>query len=180
LLSHCLIYYLTNKYINIQNQRYPHIRKKVRINGGITTSKGLRKETGHAFLVTVLRVVFGITVFNAGIAHLLGGQGAFVGALLSQGTAVGSWVAANAGFMFPLVVTAMLLTGLSLVFGIFARLGSIVLALFAIFFIIGMNSWIGNLAMLGAAVGFIIVGPGRYYGLDIWVLKKWRALKILA
>jgi uncharacterized membrane protein YphA (DoxX/SURF4 family) len=110
----------------------------------------------------------------------LGGQGAFVGALLSQGTAVGTWVAANAGFMFPLVVIAMLLTGLSLIFGILARLGSIVLVLFAIFFIVGMNSWIGNLAMLGTAIGLIIIGPGRYYGLDIWVLKKAPALKILA
>lgn len=124
--------------------------------------------------------MFGITVFNAGIGHLLGGQGAFVGALLSQGTAVGTWVAANAGFMFPLVVIAMLLTGLSLIFGILARLGSIVLVLFAIFFIVGMNSWIGNLAMLGTAIGLIIIGPGRYYGLDIWVLKKAPALKILA
>jgi uncharacterized membrane protein YphA (DoxX/SURF4 family) len=146
----------------------------------MTTSKGLRSETGHAFLVTVLRVVFGITILNGGIHHFLGGQALFAIIVGGSGTAIGSWVAANVGLMFPLVVVSMWLTGLSLIFGIFARLGSVVQLLFAMFFIFGMNSWIGNLAMLGTAIGFIIVGPGRYYGLDIWLLKKAPALRILA
>ncbi len=150
------------------------------IIGGITTSKGLRRETGHAFLVTVLRVAFGITIFDAGVHHFLGGQALFAIIVGSSGSAVGTWVAANASFMFPLVIISMLLTGFSLIFGIFARLGSVAQLLFAIFFILGVGSWIGNLAMLGVAIGFIIVGPGRYYGLDTYLLKRAPGLKFLA
>jgi len=142
-------------------------------------SKGLRSVTGHAFLVTVLRVAFGVTIFNAGLHHFLQGPAAF-GFLGFVGTAVGSWVLANASFMWPLVVISMWLTGISLIFGILARLGSVAQFLFALFFILGALSWIGNLAMLGVAIGFIIVGPGRYYGVDSYLLEKYKWLKYLA
>lgn len=124
--------------------------------------------------------MFGITVFNAGVHHFLGGQALFAIIVGGSGSAIGTWVAANAAFMFPLVVISMWLTGLSLIFGIFARLGSFVLLLFAIFFILGVGSWIGNLTMLGVAIGFIIVGPGRYYGVDSHLLEKMPGLKFLA
>ena len=121
-----------------------------------------------------------MTIFNAGVHHFLGGQTLFAGIVSSTGSAVGTWVAANAGFMFPLVFISMWLTGLSLIFGIVARLGSVVQLLFAIFFILGLNSWIGNIAMLAVAIGFIIVGPGRYYGVDSWLLEKVPGLRFLA
>jgi uncharacterized membrane protein YphA (DoxX/SURF4 family) len=125
-------------------------------------------------------MMFGAIVLEAGIGHFIGGQAAFAGIVLGSGSAIGAWVAANVALMFPLVIIAMLLTGLSLIFGILARLGSFVLALFAIFFILGMNSWFGNLAMLGTAIGFIFIGPGRYYGFDSYLLERAPALKFLA
>jgi hypothetical protein len=44
----------------------------------------------------------------------------------------------------------------------------------------GVNSYMGNFAMLGAAIGFLIIGPGRYFGLDAYLLRKVPALKFLA
>jgi uncharacterized membrane protein YphA (DoxX/SURF4 family) len=74
----------------------------------------------------------------------------------------------------------MILAGISLVLGLFARLGSIAMALFAVFFMVGVLSILGNLVMLATAIGFIIVGPGRYFGLDAYLLEKQPALKFFA
>jgi len=152
----------------------------LKMMGGTIMSKGgLRQETGHAFLVPVLRIMFGAIILAAGTEHFLGGQAgfAFLGFI---GTPIGSWVAANVSFMWPLVFISMWLTGLSLIFGLLARLGSVVLFLYAFFFILGVNSWIGNVAMLGTAIGFIIIGPGRYYGLDSYLLQRYKWLRIFA
>jgi uncharacterized membrane protein YphA (DoxX/SURF4 family) len=126
--------------------------------------------------------MFGAIVLSAGYEHFLGGQTLFEIIVSSSGSAIGTWVAANASFMYPLVYISMWLTGVSLIFGFLSRLGSFVLALFAIFFILGVGglAWIGDLAMLGVAIGFIMVGPGRYFGLDTYLLERVPGLRFLA
>nr|MDO8098413.1 TQO small subunit DoxD [Candidatus Njordarchaeota archaeon] len=142
--------------------------------------ENLRRENGSAALLAILRVIFGVQILNAGMKHLVDGQAVFATIVGGSGTAIGSWVVANVGLMFPLVVFGMILTGLSLLFGVFARLGSFGMFLFSVFFILGMNSWMGNIVMLGASIAFIIVGPGRYLGLDSYLLRRVSALKIFA
>jgi uncharacterized membrane protein YphA (DoxX/SURF4 family) len=148
--------------------------------GGITTSKGLTKDTGSAVLVAILRIIFGVEILNGGLEHLAQGQATFQGILMGSGTGIGAWVAANSGIMWPLVSISMILTGISLILGLFGRLGAFAQLLFAVFFMLGVNSYMGNLAMLGAAIGFIIIGPGRYFGLDAYLLERVPALKFLA
>jgi len=144
-------------------------------------SKGLRQLTGYGFFVAVFRVMFGAIVLSAGIEHALGGETVFGFIVASSNSAIGNWVAANVGIMFPLVVYSMILTGISLLFGLLGRLGSLSLALFSIFFILGIyGSWVGDVAMLGVAIGMLFVGPGRYFGLDTALLEHWPVLKYLA
>lgn len=138
-------------------------------------SKGLQKETGHAFLVTVLRVFLGAVFLEAGTGHFVGGEGVFKGIVGAT-----SWFGLNSSFMFPLVYISMWLTGISLIFGLLARLGSLSVLIFSIFFIVVVNSWFGNFTQLAIAFGFLFIGPGRYYGLDSWLLEKVPGLKILA
>jgi uncharacterized membrane protein YphA (DoxX/SURF4 family) len=126
--------------------------------------------------------MFGATFLAAGTEHFIGGQATFQFIVTLSGSAIGSWVAANASFMYPLVYISMWLTGLSLIFGFLGRLGSFAMALFAIFFIlgVGLTAWVGDLSMLGVAIGFIIVGPGRYFGLDTYLLERVPGLRFLA
>jgi uncharacterized membrane protein YphA (DoxX/SURF4 family) len=145
-------------------------------------SKGIRQQTGYGFFVAVLRIMFGAIFLAAGTVHFIGGQGTFEHIVTLSGSGIGSWVAANASFMYPFVYISMWLTGVSLVFGFLGRLGSFAMALFAIFFIlgVGLTAWIGDLSMLGVAIGFIIVGPGRYFGLDTYFLQRVPGLRFLA
>jgi uncharacterized membrane protein YphA (DoxX/SURF4 family) len=144
-------------------------------------SKGLRQQTGYAFFVAIFRIMFGAIVLAAGTEHFLGGEGLFAFIVGISHSAIGNWVAANVALMFPVVVATMWLTGLSLIFGFLARIGSLLLAVFSIFFILGVyGSWIGDLAMLGVAIGLFIIGPGRYYGLDAHFLEEAPVLRFFA
>ena len=144
-------------------------------------SKGLRQQTGYAFFVTIFRVMFGAIMLAAGTEHLLGGEFLFKIIVSSSNSAIGNWVAANVALMFPVIVATMWLTGLSLIFGFLARVGSLLLALFSVFFILGIyGAWIGDVAMLGVAIGLFIIGPGRYYGLDSHFLDEAPVLRFFA
>jgi uncharacterized membrane protein YphA (DoxX/SURF4 family) len=136
-------------------------------------SKGLRAQTGYGFFVAVFRIMFGAIVLAAGTEHFLGGEFVFKFIVSISNSAIGNWVAANVAVMFPVVVATMWLTGLSLIFGFLARIGSLLLALFSVFFILGVyGSWIGDLAMLGVAIGLFFIGPGRYYGFDAYLVEE--------
>jgi uncharacterized membrane protein YphA (DoxX/SURF4 family) len=143
-------------------------------------SKALLKLEGSAVVLVVLRLIFGIEILNGGLEHLMQGELAFKGITGGSGTAIGAWVAANSAIMWPLVSISMILAGISLILGLFGRLGALAQLLFAVFFMFGVNSYMGNFAMLGAAIGFLIIGPGRYFGLDAYLLRKVPALKFLA
>lgn len=132
-----------------------------------------------AYWLAILRVVTGWWFFHAGFTKLLEDGLAFTyGPMYMQGmtdTALGPipvWMGNNLAWLIePGVPLFETLIGLALIFGVLTRLASVGGIFFMALFWIG-NAGFGHGLVNGDLMGLmlfatvIVVGAGRYYGLD--------------
>lgn len=142
-----------------------------KISGGYITL--LRLTLGLAFLTTwwsnFMKGVFTSTGYVGTISHFLDHPNHIENPLDSI---VQTFILPNAAIIAPGWMLMELVISLSLIFGVFTRLGSLLGALMSfslLFATLGVD-WLWTYVLM--IIGFItcsLIGAGRWYGIDFWL-----------